>query len=52
MIRWFTNNGIELEADLRHSELIVAQLGLKDAKELTCPAAEEVKRRKILHLPF
>ena len=40
----YTRNGIELEADLRHAELIVSQLGLENAKELTCPAAEEVKR--------
>ena len=40
----FTKDGIELEADLRHAELIVSQLGLKESKELTCPSAEEVKR--------
>ena len=37
----YTNNGLELEADLRHSELIIKQLGLEEAKELTCPAADE-----------
>ena len=40
----YTSSGIELEADLRHAELIVSQLGLENAKELTCPSAEEVKR--------
>ena len=40
----YTDHGIELEADLRHAELIVSQLGLTESKELTCPAAEEVKR--------
>ena len=40
----FTEDGIELEADLRHAELILSQLGLTDAKELSCPAADEVKR--------
>ena len=40
----YTNKGLELEADLRHSELIVSQLGLTEAKELSCPSAEEVKR--------
>ena len=40
----YTKSGIELEADLRHAELIVSQLGLTESKELTCPAAEEVKR--------
>ena len=28
----YTQSGIELEAELRHSELIVAQLGLTEAK--------------------
>ena len=40
----YTNNGIELEADLRHAELIVSQLGLTESKELTCPATDEIKR--------
>ena len=40
----YTDEGIELEADLRHAELIITQLGLENAKELTCPSAEEVKR--------
>ena len=40
----YTKNGLELEADLRHSELIISQLGLAEAKELSCPSAEEVKR--------
>ena len=33
-----------MEADLRHAELIVKQLGLEHAKALTCPVAEEPKR--------
>ena len=40
----YTENGIELEADLRHAEIIVSQLGLTESKELSCPSAEEVKR--------
>ena len=40
----YTSSGIELEADLRHTELIASQLGLENAKERTCPSAEEVKR--------
>ena len=40
----YTEHGIELEADLRHAELIVAQLGLKESKELSCSAADEIKR--------
>ena len=31
----FTEDGYELEADLRHAELIVEQLGLEDAKPVT-----------------
>ena len=34
-------SGIEYEADARHSELIIDQLGLKDAKPLTSPATDE-----------
>ena len=33
-----------MEADLRHAELIVKQLGLENAKELTCPSADEPVR--------
>ena len=33
----FTQEGIELEADPRRSELIVQQLGLHNAKTLSCP---------------
>ena len=37
----YTDEGIELEADLRHAELIVQQLGLQEAKPLTCPAVAD-----------
>ena len=40
----YTEKGIELEVDLRHAELIVAQLGLTESKPLSCPSAEEVER--------
>ena len=40
----YTHEGIELEADLRLAELIVSQLGVENAQELTCPAADEIKR--------
>ena len=40
----YTDNGIELEADLRHAELIIRQLGLENAKSLTCPSADEPNR--------
>ena len=30
-----TEDGYELEADLRHAELVVEQLGLEDAKPVT-----------------
>ena len=33
-----------MQADLRHAELIVKQLGLENAKELTCPSADEPVR--------
>ena len=33
-----------MEADLRHAELIIKQLGLDEAKPLSNPSAEEVKR--------
>ena len=38
----FTPNGIEYEADIRHGEIIVKQLGLGDAKSLTTPGCEEL----------
>ena len=40
----YTDEGIELEAELRRAELIVKQLGLEAAKGLSNPSAEEVKR--------
>lgn len=35
---------MELEADLRHAEIIIKQLGLEDVKALTNPCADEIKR--------
>ena len=43
MIRYI-ENGIEMEADLRHAETIIKQLGLEQAKPLSNPSAEEIKR--------
>ena len=43
-IRRYTKSGIEMEADLRHAEIIVQQLGLENAKALSVPSADEVKR--------
>ncbi len=40
----YTEHGIEKEADLRHAELIIEQLGLASAKALINPSAEEGKR--------
>ncbi len=40
----YTDECIELEADLRHAESIVKQLGLENAHELTCAAADEPNR--------
>lgn len=34
-------HGIEYEADARHSELIIKQLGLKDAKPLSSPSSDD-----------
>ena len=36
-----TVDGFELEADLRHAELVVEQLGLRDAKPVTTPGSDE-----------
>ena len=33
-----------MEADLRHAETIIKQLGLEGAKPLSNPCADEVKR--------
>ena len=38
----YTDNGLDLEADLRHAELIVQQLGLEEGKVLTSPSADEI----------
>ena len=40
----YTKTGIEMEADLRHAEIIVQQLGLDNAKPLSNPSADEIKR--------
>ena len=40
----YRKSGIEIEADLRHAEIIVQQLGLENAKPLSNPLADEVKR--------
>ena len=39
----YTSEGIEVEADVRHSELIVKQLGLSDAKGLSMPMVSEAQ---------
>ena len=35
-----TANGFELKADFRHASLIVEQLGLQSAKEVSTPGAD------------
>ena len=40
-----TSQGFELEADLRHTELIVEQLGLQDAKEVSTRGSSEGLQR-------
>ena len=37
----YTEAGIQLEADLRHAEVIMSQLGLTELKELTYSAADK-----------
>ena len=37
----YTPNGFEFEADLRHAELVVEQLGLQDAKPVSTPGVDE-----------
>ena len=41
IIRW-AEDSIEYEADQRHADLIVEQLGLKDAKPLSSPGTAEI----------
>ena len=40
--RW-TDNGWELEADLRHAELIVEQLGLSTANSVSTPGTSTME---------
>ena len=40
----YTTHGSETEADLRHAEIIVQQLGLGEAQPLTNPQPEKPKR--------
>ncbi len=40
VIRW-TEGGLEYEADPRHAELIIKQLGLEEAKEVATPGEKE-----------
>ena len=40
----YTASGIEYEADARHSELIIKQLGLESAKPISSPAIEDEPR--------
>ena len=41
-----TEQGLELEADPRHVEIVINDLGLKDAKANSVPGAKPVKRRQ------
>ena len=38
IVRW-TSSGFEYEADLRHADLIIKELGLEEAKEVSLPAS-------------
>ena len=43
----YTPAGVELEADPRHAELVVRELGLLDAKASRTPGVKDVKRRNV-----
>ena len=42
IVRW-TPAGIELEADPRHAEIVIRELGLEQAKPVTTPGAKPPK---------
>ena len=43
-----TDEGLELEADPRHAEIVVRELGLLNAKASRVPGAKEPKKREIV----
>ncbi len=43
VIRW-TSSGIEYEADPRHQEIIVSELGLKEAKGIATPGMKNLPK--------
>lgn len=52
----YTRTGIEYEADARHSELIIKQLGLEQAKPLSSPAIDDEPKapdeNEVLHAEY
>ena len=46
MLSW-TQNGIEYEADQRHADLVVSELGLGDAKGVTTPGTNEDSKKML-----
>ena len=47
VLRW-EENGISWEADQRHAELIVQQLGLIEARAVTSPGSKDEERRETI----
>ena len=42
-----TDSGVELEADPRHAELVIKELGLEDAKAVNVPCAKEDSKAEV-----
>ncbi len=41
----YTSDGVELEADPRHAEIVVKELGLENAKCSTVPGVKDAKAK-------
>ena len=42
----YTDSGIEMEADPRHAEIVIKELGLEEAKVSRVPGAKPTKRKE------
>ena len=49
MLTW-TRDGIQYEADQRHADLVIEELGLKDSKPVSTPGCKEDVERMLLDL--
>ena len=49
MLSW-TKDGTQYEADQRHADIVVDELGLKDSKPVTTPGSKEDVDRMLLDL--